>query len=48
MIENITLRTELAKKVVEHAIKISEPLHDYDWQEMIEEIIERLQCSWER
>lgn len=42
IIENKTLRTKLAKQVVAYAVEISEPLHDYDWCVMTDEIIDGL------
>ena len=48
MIEQKELRLDLANQVVKYAIEVSEPLHDYDWQEMVEIVIDELRGCWDR
>ena len=48
MIEQKELRLDLANQVVKYAIGVSEPLHDYDWHEMVEIVIDELRGCWDR
>ena len=48
MIEQKELRSDLANQVVKYAVEVSEPLHDYDWQEMVEIVIDELRGCWDR